>query len=189
MRNKDLEEEFDTMFKCVSLVYAARQQAKLKRRWPLSTVVVVAPKKVTLTLRNVEPFFLELCNVKSVEYSLKVAEYVTGEKWASAQEGELHVFVSGQRDEKLLGEGLMRDLARRVQALRKELGYVPTDVLDGVHIAELDDESAALLQSHLEVMAELVRAKKVHLHGKRAELETEWHETELDGKRIFISIH
>jgi hypothetical protein len=38
-------------------------------------------------------------------------------------------------------------------------------------------------------MAELVRAKKVHLHESRGELETEWHETELDGKRVFVSIH
>jgi isoleucyl-tRNA synthetase len=97
--------------------------------------------------------------------------------------------VSGQRDETLLGEGLMRDLARRVQALRKELGYMPTDVLEAVHIAELDDESIGLLEPYLEDMAELVRAKKVYLHGSRGELEAEWHESELDGKKICINIH
>jgi len=96
--------------------------------------------------------------------------------------------VSGQRDEKLLGEGLMRDLARRVQALRKELGYVPTDVLDAVHIADLDDDSMGLLESYLSEMAELVRTKKVYLHGSR-EVEAEWHESELDGKKIYINIH
>jgi isoleucyl-tRNA synthetase len=83
----------------------------------------------------------------------------------------------------------MRDLARRVQALRKELGYVPTDVLDAVHIAELDDESIGLLESYLEEMAELVRTKKVYLHCSRAEVGAEWHESELDGKRIYINIH
>jgi hypothetical protein len=38
-------------------------------------------------------------------------------------------------------------------------------------------------------MAELVRAKKVYLHSSRAEVEAEWHESELDGKRIYINIH
>ena len=97
--------------------------------------------------------------------------------------------MSANREENLLGEGIMRDLARRVQALRKEMGYVPTDVLDGVHIAELDSESTGLLESYLGEMAELVRARKVNLHGSREEMQAEWHEAELDGKRIFISIH
>jgi isoleucyl-tRNA synthetase len=188
MRNKALEEEFEILIKCVSLVYAARQQAKLKRRWPLGKVIVVAPKKVTNTLRGVESLFLELTNVKAAEYAPKVPEYVTGENWVSASEGEVYVFVSGHRDEKLLGEGLMRDLARRVQALRKELGYVPTDVLDAVHIAELDDESMGLLESYLQEMAELVRAKKVYLHSSR-DLQVKWHEYQIDNKKIYVAIH
>jgi isoleucyl-tRNA synthetase len=97
--------------------------------------------------------------------------------------------VSGHRDETLLGEGIMRDLARRVQALRKELGYMPTDVLDAVHIAELDAESSGLLEAYLVEMTELVRAKKVYLHENRDEVKAEWHESELDGKKIYITIH
>jgi isoleucyl-tRNA synthetase len=137
----------------------------------------------------VESLFLELTNVKAAEYAQQVPEYVAGENWISASEGEVYVFVSGHRDEKLLGEGLMRDLARRVQALRKELGYVPTDVLDAVHIAELDDESIGLLESYLEEMAELVRAKKVYLHSSRAEVEAEWHEYQVDDKKIYVAVH
>ena len=189
MRDKTVEEEFDTLFKVVSLVYAARQQAKLKRRWPLSTVIVSAPEKVTNALKNVEPIFLELSNIKKAQYTLRTPESKADDNWVSAIEGELTVMISGQRDDTLLGEGIMRDLARRVQALRKELGYMPTDILDGVHIAELDEESARLLESYLDEMAALVRTKKVHLHGKREELQAEWHEAELDGKRIYINVH
>jgi isoleucyl-tRNA synthetase len=189
MRDKALEEQFETLFKCVSLVYAARQQAKLKRRWPLSKVVVVAPQKTAEALKGTDELFLELTNVKAAEYAEQVPEYVGGENWVSATEGGVLVFVSGQRDETLLGEGLMRDLARRVQALRKELGFMPTDVLDSVHITELDGDSMGLLGSYLEEMAELVRARKVYLHGGRGEVEADWHESELDGKRIYISIH
>ena len=70
------------------------------------------------------------------------------------------MFVSGQRDDKLLGEGIMRDLARRVQALRKEMGFVPTETLESVHIAELDAESMGLLEPYLEEMAGLGPSKK-----------------------------
>ena len=188
-RNKPLEEEFEILFNSVSLVYAARQQAKLKRRWPLSKVIVVAPDKVASALRRQEPLLLELTNVKAAEYAVKIPDYVGGENWVSASEADMLVFVSGQRDDKLLGEGLMRDLARRVQALRKELGYVPTDILDAVHIAELDEDDMGLLQPYLEEMAALVRTRKVYLHESRNEVEADWHESKLDSKHIHITIH
>jgi isoleucyl-tRNA synthetase len=189
IRNKALEEQFDVLLKAVSMAYAARQQGKLKRRWPLSKATVVAPEKTLSALKALESLFLELTNVKAVEYAMHVPEYVGGENWVSAQENEITVFVSGQRDETLLGEGIMRDLARRVQALRKEMGFVPTDVLESVHVAELDAESMGLLEPYLVEMAELVRARKVYLHASRSEVEAEWHESELDGKKIFLNIH
>ena len=190
MVDKTVEEEFDILFKTVSLVYAARQQAKLKRRWPLRTVIVVAPKNVTAALKKVETIFLELSNVKTAKYPRDMPDYAKGNEWVSAIEGDVSIVVSGQRDEKLLGEGIMRDLARRVQALRKEMGYMPSDVLDAVHIAGLDPESSGLVEGYLKEMAELVRTRKVTLHDGTADVaEADWHEAELDGKKLFISIH
>ncbi len=115
---------------------------------------------------------------------------MSGEKTGFlSQQDEVTVFLSGQRDDKLLGEGIMRDLARRVQALRKELGFVPTETLESVHIAELDAESIGLLEPYLEEMAGLVRARKVYLHSNSSEVEAQWHESELDGKKIQLNIH
>jgi len=188
MRNKPLEKDLQTLFKCVSLVYSARQSAKLKRRWPLSRMVVVAPEEVCTTLKNVEELLLELANVKTAEYAQKALEYASSEWWVSASEDNIKVFLDIHREESLLGEGLMRDLARRVQSLRKELGYVPTDILEAVHIAQLEDESVRLLKPYLKEMEELVRAKKVCLHGRRERVEAEWHEYQLDDKKIYIAI-
>jgi isoleucyl-tRNA synthetase len=189
MRNKTMEAEFDVLFNTVSLVYSARQQAKLKRRWPLGKAILVAPEKAADALKKNEALFLDLINIKAVEYASQVPDCIEGENWVSAVEGDVQVFLSGKRDDKLLGEGIMRDLARRVQSLRKDLGYVPTDVLDAVHIAELDEDSIGLLQCCLEEMAELVRTKKVYLNAKRSEIDAEWHESKLDGKSIYITIH
>jgi isoleucyl-tRNA synthetase len=189
MCNKSLEEEFDILLKVVSISYAARQQGKLKRRWPLAKTIVVAPEKTLSALKSLESLLLEQTNVKAVEYSESVPEYVGGENWVSSQEDTVTVFLSGQRDDKLLGEGIMRDLARRVQALRKEMGFVPTETLESVHIAELDAESMGLLEPFLTEMAGLVRARKIYLHFACSEVEANWHESELDGKKIHINIH
>ena len=190
LRDKNLEEQFEMLLKTVSIGYAARQQGKLKRRWPLAKAIVVAPEKTLNALKQLESLFLELTNVKSAEYETKVPDYVLGENWVSSQEDEVTVFVSGQRDDSLLGEGIMRDLARRVQALRKEMGFVPTEVLESVHIAELDAESTELLEPYLEEMGGLVRARRVYLVGSRKEeVDAEWHEAELDGKKIYLYVH
>ncbi len=189
MVNKTLEEEFDILLKVVSISYAARQQGKLKRRWPLAKATVVAPEKTLQALKNLESLFLEQTNVKTAEFALSIPDYIEGENWVSSQEDTITVFLSGQRDDKLLGEGIMRDLARRVQALRKEMGFVPTETLDSVHIAELDTESMGFLEPYLPEMAGLVRARKVYLHVACSEIEAKWHESELDGKKIHINIH
>ncbi|MEM2995274.1 MAG: isoleucine--tRNA ligase, partial [Candidatus Bathyarchaeia archaeon] len=58
LRNKTLEEDFQLLFKCVSLVYSARQTAKIKRRWPLRKAVVMASERVCKALKNLEELFL-----------------------------------------------------------------------------------------------------------------------------------
>ncbi|MEM2367438.1 MAG: isoleucine--tRNA ligase [Candidatus Bathyarchaeia archaeon] len=189
LRNKALEEDFEILMKCVSLVYSARQSAKIKRRWPLRKVVIVAPEKACKSIKSLNEVFLELANVKEAEYHEETPEYVKAEaeKWVSTTEKDISVYLDTHRDEKLLGEGLMRDIARRVQSLRKELGYVPTDILNTVQIAGLDEESIKLLEPYLGEMAELVRAKKVQLHTSQ-ETKAEWHEYPLDEKKIYIAI-
>ncbi|MGF3523166.1 MAG: class I tRNA ligase family protein, partial [Candidatus Bathyarchaeia archaeon] len=189
LRNKPVEETFETLFRCVSLVNAARQSAKLKRRWPLSTVIVVAPQKTVNAILSVEQLFLDLINIKSAQFATMAPQQPASGKWVSAVDDNITVTISGERDDKLLGEGVMRDLARRVQALRKELGYMPTDILKAVHIAELDEENITLLNPYIEEMARLVRTQKVHLHRTKTEVEADWRDSELDGKKILISIH
>ncbi|MGC8999247.1 MAG: isoleucine--tRNA ligase [Candidatus Bathyarchaeia archaeon] len=192
LRDKTLEEEFEIMLDCVSMVYSARQSAKIKRRWPLRKMLVVAPEKACKALQSLKEVLLELSNVKEAEFIEKLPERVKAEistgRWVEASEKGISVYLDVYRDEKLLGEGLMRDIARRVQSLRKELGYVPTDILNSVHIAGLDEESVRLLQSYLGEMAELVRAKKVHLNKSRDEVNAKWHEYPLDEKKIYIAI-
>jgi len=190
LQEAELEHAFDTLLRAVALSYSARQTSQLKRRWPLEKAVVVTASTEREDLKNLEDLFLELANVKSVEYKDAIPEMdaATSKRWSLASEGDLQVALDTHRDEKLLGEGVMRDLARRVQALRKELGFSPTDILSAVHLAGLDAESTRLLEPYLTLMAELVRTEKVHVHKERSEVKAEWHEYAFEDKKVYVAI-
>jgi len=187
LEDTTLEEEFEILLTSLPIMYSARQDAQLKRRWPLAKAVVVAPKKAQDAIKKLEVLFLELGNIKAVDYADELPE-VESERWAVASEGETHVLLDKIRDNALEGEGLMRDLARRVQALRKELGFSPTDIVEAVHVAELDPRCADLLKPYIVEMQELVRAKKVHVHGEQIAVKTDWHETKLDKKKVYVAV-
>jgi len=182
-----LEEEFEILLQTLPIVYSARQESQLKRRWPLAKAVVVAPKKVQEAIQKLEALFLELGNIKAVEYADELPE-VDSERWAVASEDDIQVLLDKIRDESLEGEGLMRDLARRVQALRKELGFSPTDIVEAVHVAELDPNDIELLKPYIAEMQELVRAKKVHVHMERVKVNADWHENKLDKKKVYVAV-
>jgi hypothetical protein len=65
---------------------------------------------------------------------------------------------------------------------------MPTDVLEAVYVSELDDESIRLLEPYVSEMKELVRAKKVLLQGAKREEAVEWHESQLDDKKVALAI-
>ena len=46
----------------------------------------------------------------------------------------------------MMAKGLVKDIARRLQTLRKEKGYNPTDVLEMASILELDEESLEMIK-------------------------------------------
>ncbi|TRO46675.1 isoleucine--tRNA ligase [Candidatus Bathyarchaeota archaeon] len=187
LQDNTLEEAFEILLKTLPLVYSARQDSQLKRRWPLAKVVVIAPKYVQKAIQNLEPLFLELANIKAVEYADELPK-VASEKWAVANEDETYVILDKVRNETLEGEGLMRDLARRVQALRKEIGFSPTDIVEAVYIAELEPKDIMLLNPYISEMEGLVRAKKVQVTENRIELDTEWHEDKLDKKKVYMAV-
>jgi isoleucyl-tRNA synthetase len=187
LQDSPLEKEFEILLTCVPLVYSARQSARLKRRWPLREAIIVAPEEVQKALKNLEELFLELANIKKVKYGKKLPK-VDMKRWTLASDTGINVLLDTQRDEALLGEGVMRDLARRIQAFRKEMGFMPTDILEAVHVAELDTESMKLLKPYKNKMKELVRAKEVQFHEKRSEVKAEWHELRMDDKKIYVAI-
>lgn len=187
LQDPTLETEFDILLQTLPILYTARQKSQLKRRWPLAKAIVIAPKKVKLAIQKLESLFLELGNIKAVEYSDKALDFNT-EKWATASEGQIQILIDKIRNDSLEGEGLMRDLARRIQALRKDLGFSPTDIVNAVFIAKLEIKDINLLQPYIDEMKELVRAKKIHVTTDLSDIDTKWHENKLDKTKVYVAV-
>jgi isoleucyl-tRNA synthetase len=107
--------------------------------------------------------------------------------FAVASSGENFVALETTRDEELVAEGTIRDVARRLQAVRKEKGYVPTEVLPKAELGGLDAATAELISSKREKLLFLVRVKEVSVSESPPEGEG-WTESDLDGRKIFLRI-
>ena len=124
-----------------------------------------------------------------VDVPLSVFELVTAprEGYEMAEKSGVFVAMKRERDSKLVAEGLVRDVARRLQALRKQRGFVPTAMLSSAHVAGLDEEDMGLVRPLANELAYLVRVRKVNLVPDKTGVRG-WSEAELDGKPIYLKV-
>jgi isoleucyl-tRNA synthetase len=122
--------------------------------------------------------------VPAAAYELEVMPH---DGYEVGENGGVFVAIYKERDDKLMAEGLVRDISRRLQALRKERGFVPTAMLGSAAIAGLEEEDLALLEPMIKEIAFLVRVRKVELLSDRSE-GRKWSEADLDGRPVFLDV-
>ncbi|HXG05902.1 MAG TPA: class I tRNA ligase family protein, partial [Nitrososphaera sp.] len=184
--------------------------ALLESKMPISVTVSlvrrnVAPKvkadigKVTEAFEKTDKLTL-LNSLRSGMYSLayddKAVEltpsdvdivYKATEGYSSSERGNIVVFISTSRDAALIIKGLMKDLARHSQQLRKEKQYNPTDTLDSLYISGLDDDEIAKLYAMKDELAYLVRVRNIVL-SKGPQPNINYKVVEIDGREFRISV-
>jgi len=120
---------------------------------------------------------------KDLEISFSIKDdYVYTEKES------LIIFMPTSRDQSLIIQGLVRDLARNLQQLRKEKSHNPTEILSSAYIMNLEKDEISSLSQHISDLTYLVRVKSVVLSEEMKE-GIEYKNIEIDGKKIGISIN
>src|SRR5919109_70334 len=142
-------------------------------------------------LRSFQKFgsYLLAYNGKTVRVSPSDVEiaYKASEGYSSSERDELVVFISTTREKDLIIKGLLRDLARQLQQLRKERQYNPTDIVNAAYVAGLDGEEIARLSIMKDELTYLVRVKTVEL-SKEAVVNVSYKVVEIDGRKFKISV-
>lgn len=113
--------------------------------------------------------------------------YEASEGYKMAGEGDLIVFVSTKRDDKLITKGILRDLARNLQQFRKEQGYNPTEILSAAYVAYLDNEDINAITEIKEELVYLVRVRSVVVTRQPIE-KVNYKDVELDGRKLLIAV-
>ena len=94
------------------------------------------------------------------------------------------IILSIKRNDEIRIEGFIKDLARRLQTLRKEYGYKPTDMLSIASIVGLKSDKLSIVQAKKAELAHLIRVKNVNF------IETckKYKNYNIDGETLKLSI-
>jgi isoleucyl-tRNA synthetase len=106
---------------------------------------------------------------------------------AETESHDTAIFIGTLRDMDLITKGFVKDLARNFQQLRKEMSYLPTDLLTYAHVSNLSESEVASLGAFKDELAYLVRAKSVEFYP-HTEKEDMYKEVEIDGRKLLLSI-
>ena len=158
-------------------------------------------EKVLMSFENVNPyqllrmidssgeFMLAYENGRGVKLTLEDLELSYDPKpgFALAEKDGIAVIIDGKRDKELIALGVMRDIARNLQQLRKERGYNTTDIIPIAHIADLSEQEISDLLPLVEELKYLVRVNKITT-SKSPIQGVDYKLIELDGRKLYISV-
>ncbi len=113
-----------------------------------------------------------------------IIDFDAKENFALAKRDDYIVIISTARNKEMMSRGLVKDVARRIQTLRKEKGYNPTDILNVASILDLDSESQEMISEKSEDLAFLVRVKQINFEQTCKEYKDE----DIDGQKLRISV-
>ena len=130
---------------------------------------------------------LEREKIKILKDELTIEHISIDDNYVVAEKESMIVALQKERDADLISDGNVRDLARRLQALRKERGYNPTEIIDTAYISGLDSIWQKSVNMKLDELTYLVRVKKTKIMDQ-AIGGVDWMDAEIDGKPIKISV-
>ena len=143
------------------------------------------PEEIIAALQKSNSFNFDIEGTKiDLEKEDFVIDFDAEENFAMVKRDDCIVFISTSRNKEMMAKGLVKDVARRIQTLRKEKGYNPTDVLEVASILDLDDESLDMIKEKSKELAFLVRVKQVNFEKTCKEYKAD----DIDGLKIQIAV-
>jgi isoleucyl-tRNA synthetase len=139
--DKELEENFELVWKIIELGLSERDKTQIGLKWPLAKAIVHSENKLS---KELEQIIKSQLNVKAVEIK-------SGK--------ELSVELDTKMTLELESEGYAREMSRQVQSFRKEMGLVKEDEIELAIFS--DAELKKILDSQKKMLMERTNSKKI----------------------------
>ena len=176
-------------FPIIPVIELERKRVGPKAKQHMSKLVSIFsetnPEEIIESLQKNSKYEFELEGDK-IDLDLEdfIIDFDAKEGFAVSKRDKYVVFISTSRNKDMMARGLIKDIARRLQTLRKERGYNPTDILNVASILDLDEESLEMIKEKSQELAFLVRVNQVNFE-KSCE---KYKEDDIDGQKIKISV-
>ncbi len=160
--DQDILDVMSLVRKIVELGLSLRAEHKLKVRQPLAEFLFCATKESAALANEIHQnhellgIIADELNVKSVAF----AEAPEGAGWAAKEEGPLKVWLQTTLTDQLKQEGLVRELTRAINQLRKDMGLTAADQVT-IGYATEEPLILALFNESLEIIKHAVAAKEI----------------------------
>ena len=171
--DEKLLEEMDKARKVVEMGLALRAEAGIKVRQPLSELRVAGYE----LRKDFEQIIAEELNIKKVSNS----QEVTG-KWLSKEDTGLKVFLNTELTDELRKEGLVREIVRTINGMRKEQKLTIHDLVSVEYYTDDELLKSAFTNFAGEIQKSVLAKDLVFGESGKG------NEVEIEGKKTWISI-
>ncbi|MBC7074121.1 class I tRNA ligase family protein [Candidatus Parcubacteria bacterium] len=159
-----LEKEMEKAREVVRLALAERARAKIKVRQPLKLLQI--PQKELVTKEELLELIKEEVNVKEITF---------GEK----------LFLDTTLTPELLKEGIIREIMRHIQAMRKEMGLQPKEKV--IVQYEGDERLKEVIRENKDYILKEANIEDIFEKKMKKVFDLE-KEIDIDGKKIILAI-
>ena len=172
------EKQMEIVKEVVSIAMVARQKAEIKVRWPIRTLYIeTKSREVVDAVTAFSDTLLSLVNAKE----LKAVETAPTSELSSENFSNGTIHIEKKIDEALYEEGMINEVKRRIQIMRKEAELVEQDRIE-LNIS-CEKELEGIIKSNEKRLIEEVNAASIDYS-----VEKKMNEYEIDGRLVKIAI-
>jgi isoleucyl-tRNA synthetase len=172
------EKQVEILKDTVSTAMLARQEAGIKVRWPIRTVYLETKShEATDAVKAFSDTLLSLTNAKE----LKIVEEKPHGEMSSQEFDKGTIHIDKKIDEELYEEGMVNEIKRRVQMLRKDAQLVEKDKIKLTINTEKEIE--VIMKKHEKKIADEVNASSIGYSPG-----TDLKEYKIDGRMVKLKV-
>ena len=143
--DENFEKEFENILKIIESGLAERDKVQIGLKWPLAKAKIIVDKKIP---EGFQKIISDQLNVKKLE--IKVGN-------------ELSVEFDIAMTPELEAEGYAREISRKIQAFRKELGFEKKQVIEVQIVVGKDEQLKKILEEKKDFIKERTNAKELFI--------------------------